>query len=83
MKNTLTGELYKNKQKITILLIAADIFLLLARYHVKYFRYFNRFFTTDPAVGRRLCFHRGTKNDITGQKPIFGDILFLCHSVIA
>ena len=80
-----TGRNYKNKQKITYLLIAANFFLLFSLYYC----IFCCCLSIDPSVGRHLCFerdkkrYRGTKNDITGQKTISRDISFLCHRVIA
>ena len=80
-----TGRNYKNKSKITYLLIAANFFLLFSLYYC----IFCCCLSIDPSVGRHLCFerdkkrYRGTKNDITGQKTISRDISFLCHRVIA
>ena len=80
-----TGRNYKNKPKITYLLIAANFFLLFSLYYC----IFCCCLSIDPSVGRHLCFerdkkrYRGTKNDITGQKTISQDISFLCHRVIA
>ena len=80
-----TGRNYKNKQKITYLLIAANFFLLFSLYYC----IFCCCLPIDPSVGRHLCFerdkkrYRGTKNDITGQKTISRDISFLCHRVMA
>ena len=80
-----TGRNYKNKPKITYLLIAANFFLLFSLYYC----IFCCCLSIDPSVGRHLCFerdkkrYRGTKNDITGQKTISRDISFLCHRVIA
>ena len=61
-----TGRNYKNKQKITYLLIAANFFLLFSWYYC----IFCCCLPIDPSVGRHLCFerdkkrYRGTKNDI-------------------
>ena len=80
-----TGRNYKNKQKITYLLIAANFFLLFPLYYC----IFCCCLSINPSVGRHLCFerdkkrYRGTKNDITGQKTISREISFLCHRVIA
>ena len=80
-----TGRNYKNKQKKTYLSIAANFFLLFSLYYC----IFCGCLSIDPSVGRHPCFerdkkqYRGTKNDITGQKTISRDILFLCHRVIA
>ena len=70
-----TGRNYKNKQKITYLLIAANFFLLFSLYYC----IFCCCLSIDPSVGRHLCFerdkkrYRGTKNDIAGQKTISRD----------
>ena len=65
-----TGRNYKNKPKITYLLIAANFFLLFSLYYC----IFCCCLSIDPSVGRHLCFerdklkrYRGTKNDITGH----------------
>ena len=56
VKKRSTGiELYQNKNLSVIGLV------LLAGYY----RYFNCFFTSDPSVGRLLCFDSGTKSEIT------------------
>ena len=84
-----TGRNYKNKQKITYLLIAANFSLLFSLYYCIFYCCLYGCLSIDPSVGRHLCFerdkkrYRGTKNDITGQKPISQDISFLCHRVIA
>ena len=62
-----TGRNYKNKQKITYFLIAANFFFLFPLYYCIFC------LSIDPSVGRHLCFerdkkrYRGTKNDITGH----------------
>ena len=63
-----TGRNYKNKQKITYLLIAANFFLLFSLYYC----IFCCCLPIDPSVGRHLCFERD-KNDIAGQKTISRD----------
>ena len=85
MNAKLLFKIRQNKPKITYLLIAANFFLLFSLYYC----IFCCCLSIDPSVGRHLCFerdkkrYRGTKNDITGQKTISGDISFLCHRVIA
>ena len=54
---------------MTYILIAADIFQLLALYHNISYCYF----TIDLSVGRHLCFDSETKSDITEQKTISRD----------
>ena len=64
-----TGRNYKNKPKITYLLIAANFFLLFSLYYC----IFCCCLSIDPSVGRHLCFerdkkrYRRTKNDIAGH----------------
>ena len=73
------GRNCKNKPKITYLLIAENFFLLFSLHYCIFYCYLS----IDPSVGRHLCFERGAKNDIAGQKTISRDISFLCHRVIA
>ena len=60
---------YKNKPKITYLLIAPNFILLFSLYCCIFYCYLS----IDPSVLRHLCFerdkkrYRGTKNDITGH----------------
>ena len=68
-----TGGNYKNKPKISYLLIAANFFLLFPLYYC----IFHCYLSIDPSVESYLGY-RGTKNDFTGQKDdIMGHIVFM------